>query len=97
MENDDMQYLATMHPARPDVLALPFQVLSVHFGAVPNPDTTFEWASTDKHKVFKRHERTPVGFYKDFVSVKADQMVSVINDPRNPYHKYVARRGGGRG
>ncbi|CAN0129674.1 unnamed protein product, partial [Hapterophycus canaliculatus] len=65
------------------------QVLSVHFGAVPMPDTKFEWALTDKQKAFKREEHTPLGFYKGVVSVKAkaDQMVSIINDPRNPYHK----------
>lgn len=63
------------------------KILSVHFGAVPGPDTTFEWAITDKHKVFTRQERTPLGFYEDFVSIKADSMVSIINDPRNPYHR----------
>ena len=63
----------------------------MHFGPVPTGDTTFEWVHTDKHKVFKRLEGvTPLRFYREHVSAKADQMVSIINDPRNPYHKYVA-------
>lgn len=61
----------------------------MHFGAVPTPDTKFEWAYTDKHKAFKREEHTPLGFYKDVVPTKVDEMVSIINDPRNPYQKYV--------
>lgn len=65
------------------------QVLSVHFGAVPTPEVKFEWAFTDKHKAFKREEHTPLGFYRDVVPTKVDEMVSIINDPRNPYHKYV--------
>ncbi|CAN0580829.1 unnamed protein product, partial [Laminaria digitata] len=63
------------------------KVLSVHFGPVPSPEAKFEWSLTDKHKAFKREMQTPVEFYKDFVSVKAGEMVSIINDPRNPYHK----------
>lgn len=53
------------------------------------PDAKFEWAMTDKQKAFKREEHTPLGFYRGVVSpkAKADQMVSIINDPRNPYHK----------
>ncbi|CAN0324707.1 unnamed protein product, partial [Ectocarpus sp. 13 AM-2016] len=65
------------------------KVLSVHFGAVPKPDSKFEWAMTDKHKVFKREEHTPLGFYRDLVSTKADQMVSIIHDPRNPCRRQV--------
>lgn len=66
-------------------------MLSVHFGPVPKGDTPFEWTATDKHKAFKRVEGvTPLGFYQEYVSAKADQMVSIINDPRNPYHTCVA-------
>lgn len=62
----------------------------MHFGPVPTGDTAFEWTATDKHKAFKRVEGvTPLGFYREYVSAKADTMVSIINDPRNPYYKYV--------
>lgn len=61
----------------------------MHFGAVPTPETKFEWAFADKHKAFKREEHTPLGFYKDVVPTRVDEMVSIINDPRNPYNKYV--------
>lgn len=62
----------------------------MHFGAVPMGDTPFEWTATDKQKAFKRLPgMTPLGFYEEYVSAnaKADQMVSIINDPRNPYHR----------
>lgn len=80
-------YILTLET--PTKLRLMVQVLSVHFGAVPTPDAKFEWAFTDKHKAFKREEHTPLGFYEDVVPTKVDEMVSIINDPRNPYHKYV--------
>ncbi|CAN0131995.1 unnamed protein product [Ascophyllum nodosum] len=72
--------------AKADMLGEVFKVLSVHFGTVPAPDKTFEWTSTNKQKIFKRERRTPSSFYKDFVPFRADQMVSLINDPRNPYY-----------
>ncbi|CAM9579888.1 unnamed protein product, partial [Ectocarpus fasciculatus] len=78
---------ADLQKAKADMMAEVYKVLSVHFGAVPTPDSKFEWAMTDKHKAFKREEHTPLGFYRDLVSTKADQMVSIIHDPRNPYRR----------
>ncbi|CAN0025704.1 unnamed protein product [Scytosiphon promiscuus] len=75
--------------AKAEMMGEVFKVLSVHFGTVPMPDSEFEWALADKQKAFKREQHTPLGFYRGVVSAKAkaDQMVSIINDPRNPYHK----------
>ncbi|CAM9135594.1 unnamed protein product [Pylaiella littoralis] len=78
---------ADLDKAKADMMGEVFKVLTVHFGAVPTPNAKFEWSMVDKHKAFKREEHTPLGFYRDLVSTKADEMVSIINDPRNPYHK----------
>lgn len=61
------------------------RILLVFFG---EPPSKFDWTFYDKDGKFQRFEGlTPQSFYKDLVPFDVNEMISVINDPRNEYGK----------
>jgi bleomycin hydrolase len=64
-----------------------YRMLTIHLG---NPTVNFYWEWQDKDKVFHRDsDMTPTGFYKKYVGIDLDDLVSLINAPMKdkPFHK----------
>lgn len=64
-------------------LAEIYKILSITLGAPPKPTDSFTWEYYDKNGKFHTLTSSPQDFYQKSVApFKADEMVSLINDPR---------------
>ena len=64
-----------------------YRMLTIHLG---KPTVNFYWEWQDKDKVFHRDsDMTPTGFYKKYVGIDLDDLVSLINAPMKdkPFNK----------
>jgi bleomycin hydrolase len=68
-----------------DMMSQVHRILSITLG---EPPSSFDWNYYDKQKVYHSYpDLTPGSFYECHVQVKLEEYVSLINDPRNEYHK----------
>lgn len=71
-----------------------YTILAMTVGQPPRPDEKLTYEYYDKDKKFRTLEMTPLEFYKALEgSFKAEEAISLINDPRNPLDKlYTVQR-----
>ena len=62
-----------------------YGVMVIAFGVPPKPDEEFEWTYKDKDGKYHRLKSTPREFYKS-LDFKAEEHISLINDPRHKYN-----------
>lgn len=75
--------LAACRSRKTEQLGEIYRILSITLGAPPKPTDTFTWDYYSKDGKFHTLQTTPAEFYKKSVApFKADNMVSLINDPR---------------
>lgn len=75
--------LASCRGRKEAQLAEIYRILSITLGTPPKPDDKFTWEYYSKDGKFHTLTTTPREFYKKSVApFKADEMVSLINDPR---------------
>lgn len=69
-----------------DMLKTIYRMLCISLG---KPPTFFEWGVRDKDNKFKKIACTPQDFYKDYIDIKLDSYISLINAPTidKPYNK----------
>ncbi|ORX99707.1 peptidase C1B, bleomycin hydrolase [Basidiobolus meristosporus CBS 931.73] len=71
--------------AKEDMLSEVYRIMAITCG---EPPKQFDWSFRNKDNKFQQFEGlTPLQFYKEHVEYKATETVSLINDPRNEYHK----------
>ena len=78
---------------KPAMLKTALEILLTFFGAPPE---RFDWTYYDKSKKFHAiRGLTPLEFFEQCVPFRLADQVSLVNDPRTPYHKLytVARLG----
>lgn len=72
-------------PTKESMLSEVFDILVQFLG---KPPSQFSWEYYDKDNKFNRvPQLTPLTFYKNVVNVSLNDYVSIIDDPRNAYHK----------
>ncbi|KTW29328.1 hypothetical protein T552_01283 [Pneumocystis carinii B80] len=64
-----------------------YVILAISLGIPPKPDDEFTWLYVDKDNKTHSCKATPISFYREFSEFKADEYISLINDPRNEYGK----------
>lgn len=65
------------------------RLLVVFLGEPPSPDQEFTWEYYDKDNVYHSETATPLTFLSLAQDYDASQYVSLLNDPRNPYHRMI--------
>lgn len=79
---------AKAREAKGPMMASIYRILAITLGAPPAPEAKFVWEYNDASGKAHSLESTPLEFYhKHCAGFKADDFVSLINDPRNAYGK----------
>jgi bleomycin hydrolase len=88
---------ATLAAVKAKMLKEIHLILTLTLGPPPQPDSTFEWAITDKKGKFSKYEFTPLSFAAQLSEPKTlrtmpsgtdiTRLFSLVNDPRNKYFK----------
>lgn len=65
------------------------KLLTVYLGTPPGPNDPIVWEYVDKDKKYNSLETTPLKFYQEVVKYDANEAVSLLNDPRNPYDSII--------
>ncbi|KAG5439802.1 hypothetical protein PCANB_000084 [Pneumocystis canis] len=62
-----------------------YNILAICLGPPPKPNDKFTWLYVDNDNKTHSHETTPRLFYNDFTEFRANEHISLLNDPRNEY------------
>lgn len=79
--------LEEVKEVKADMMTETYKICALHFGL---PPSSFDWEYTDKNKEFHAHRNlTPKQFLEEFVDFPFEDMVSLIDSPREstPYNK----------
>ncbi|CAG8474684.1 5329_t:CDS:2 [Dentiscutata erythropus] len=75
--------IETLRRVKAQMMEEIYRIIAIALG---EPPKMFDWTFRDKDGKYREFLRlTPKQFYKEFVSYKATETFSLVNDPRNPY------------
>ncbi|GAA5883621.1 hypothetical protein JCM3774_001850 [Rhodotorula dairenensis] len=78
--------LAMARREKEKMLKVIYRILTISLGTPPRPDEPFLWEFTDKAGKYHSIETTPLEFARMHAGFDVSNTVSLLHDPRNPFH-----------
>lgn len=86
---DDIPFKSEIPAVKKTMLKEIHTILSLTLGIPPDPNDAISWEYKDKFGNFHKIESTPLDFYNNILSYKANDYFSLIHDPRNSEGLYT--------